>query len=108
MAKQSPSLATPAVDDKGFFTAQWVRFFTGLIAPERKFRALPVPASPGTVTSPDNGNLLISAGTVSSIKLRRGGVLLTLPGTSGLYPVSDGDEIVVTYTVAPAVTFIPG
>lgn len=107
MPKQSPSLATPAVDERGYFTQQWVRFFTGLIAPPKAFTAFTLGLSPASVMPSEAGNLLISGGTVSSVKLRRGGSMLTLPGTSGLYPVSNGDEIIVTYTVAPTVQFIP-
>lgn len=108
MSKQSPSLAAPAVTDRGFFTPQWVRFFTDLIAPPKAFTSFALGLSPATVQPSMAGHLLISGGTVSAVNLRRGAATVTLPGTSGMYPVSDGDEVVITYTVVPTVQFIPG
>lgn len=108
MPKQSPSLATRAVDERGFFTPQWVRFFTDLITPPKSVVAFVLGASPASVKPSESGHLIITGGTVSSVKLLRGGTLLNLPGTSGLFPVSYGDELIITYTIAPTVQFIPG
>lgn len=54
-----------------------------------------------------DGFMVVSGGTVSLIRLQRGNAFVTLPGTSGVYPVSVKDALVITYSVMPTVTFIP-
>lgn len=67
--------------------------------------ALTVTASPYTFTAQAPGQVFITGGTVSAIKLVRGGGEYDAPA-SGLY-VSPGDGVKVTYTVAPGMVFVP-
>lgn len=64
-------------------------------------------ASPYTYTATRRGHVSVYGGTVSQIDFVRAGTTTTLGGTSGVFPVSVGDGIKVTYTVAPTMKFIP-
>jgi hypothetical protein len=63
--------------------------------------------SPAQLLASARGHFTVSGGTVSAIALVRNGVSTTLPGTSGIFPVSQGDTLSVTYSVVPTVEFIP-
>lgn len=67
--------------------------------------AITVTASPFTYTASVPGQVFITGGTVSAVKLVRGGSEYDAPA-AGLY-VSPGDGVKVTYTVAPAMLFVP-
>lgn len=67
-----------------------------------------VPASPGVITAPGNGSMICSGGTVSALSISRDGVnSFPLGFLGGPIPVIKGDQITVTYSAAPTVTFIP-
>ncbi len=67
--------------------------------------SITVGASPYVYTATTRGAVAVSGGTVSAASLTRGSAV-TLP-IAGLFPVSAGDTITVTYTVAPTMTFVP-
>lgn len=69
--------------------------------------AVVVGASPTSFTAIDPGTLSVQAGTVSTVTLTRGGTTITLGLTAGLVPMSAGDKVTITYTVAPTLNFIP-
>lgn len=69
--------------------------------------AVTVTASPFTYAVPFNGCVSITGGTVSLIQIIRQGVTVGTGITSGLVPVSKFDRVVITYTVAPTVVFLP-
>lgn len=77
-----------------------------LVAPPAP-AAIVVGASPYTYTAPSNGCVVVSGGTVSLVQLGRAGAFLATGVTTGVFPVSAGDQIKVTYTVAPTMTFLP-
>jgi hypothetical protein len=77
-----------------------------LVAPPAP-AAIVVGASPYTFTAPYNGCVVVSGGTVSLVQLGRAGVFLATGVTTGVFPVSAGDQIKVTYTVAPTMNFLP-
>lgn len=67
-----------------------------------------VGASPWTYVVPAYGNLVIQAGTVSAVTITRpGGSPVNIGVQAGMFPVQTGDSVIITYTVAPTVTFIP-
>lgn len=67
-----------------------------------------VPASPGVITAPGNGMLVCAGGTVTALSISRDGVnSFSLGFLGGPIPVIKGDQVTVTYSAAPTVTFIP-
>jgi hypothetical protein len=69
-------------------------------------RTVTVGASPFSFVASDSGNLLVAGGNVSQIALQRVGSYVT-GLTAGFIPVSEGDVVTITYTVAPSVVFFP-
>jgi len=70
--------------------------------------AITVSASPFTYTAPAAGSVVVTGGTVSAIALIRQGTTVATGLTTGLIPVSRFDQVKVTYSVVPTMTFIPG
>ncbi len=64
-------------------------------------------ASPYAWTAAESGTMAISGGTVTAITITRSGTTAALGILAGAIPVSTGDLITTTYTVAPAMAFIP-
>lgn len=63
-------------------------------------------ASPWTFDAPGKGFVLVEGGTVSAITISRDGTTNYATGmTGGFFPVDWQDQLTVTYTVAPNVTF---
>lgn len=77
-------------------------------AAAQPFLALTPGASPWGYTAPFSGAIAITGGTVSAIALARQGASISTGLIAGLIPVSRGDIVTTTYTVAPTATFIPG
>lgn len=69
--------------------------------------AVTLTGSPFTFTALFNGALAISAGTVSIVSIVRQGVTVATGVTAGVIPVSRSDQVVITYTGAPTVVFLP-
>lgn len=103
-----PDFQLAAVDDQQAFMPEWQRFFTRIAqkSAERKIAAVSPGASPYTYTATTIGNLLITGGTVSAVSLVRGAMSASCP-TSGFIPMAGKDSVVITYTVAPTLNFIP-
>lgn len=64
-------------------------------------------ASPYTYTALANGVVIVNGGTVSLIAFVRDGTVVGTGVTAGMFPVSIGDGIRVTYSVAPTMRFVP-
>lgn len=62
-------------------------------------------ASPYTYTAVDAGTLVVQGGTVSLVELGRKGTFVTTGLTTAVLSLSRGDQVRVTYAVAPALTF---
>lgn len=81
--------------------------------PEPTPRAQPVSgitvgASPYAYKTSFDGSVIVNSGTVSLIEFSRdGSAFFTLGTTAGIVPLSRGDTLRTTYTVAPTMTFIP-
>lgn len=63
-------------------------------------------ASPFTYTASAVGHVLIN-GTVTGLSLIRGATTLTLPLTTPLVPLDNGDAVKVTYSITPTMTWVP-
>jgi hypothetical protein len=89
-------------------TPMWNRQLARIVPSPRQQLPQNVTASPYTFTAPTAGNLVVTGGTVSSIKLTRAYVsAVTFSVTSGTFPLAAGDVITLAYTVAPTVNFVP-
>lgn len=64
-------------------------------------------ASPYAFIAPFNGQLLVVGGTVSAIALVRQGASSATGLSAGFIPCSRRDQVVITYSGAPTLTFIP-
>lgn len=66
-------------------------------------------ASPYTYTAPRAGHVYIGGGTVSLVEVGRNGSFVLGGVIAGVLPLSSGDQLRVTYVVAPTtLTFVPG
>lgn len=104
-----PTYQTPLVSG-GVTTRDWYFFFTGL------FRGLP-PANVTVVTPGPSpylysagvrGSVIVQGGTVSALAFSRDGVTFYNTGQiSGMIPLNAADQLRVTYSVIPNITFVP-
>ncbi|MCA8326124.1 hypothetical protein [Burkholderia cepacia] len=69
--------------------------------------AITVGASPYTYTAPAAGTVFVSGGTDSALQLKRGATTIATGFVDGPVPVSAGDQVIVTYSVAPTMNFVP-
>jgi hypothetical protein len=91
-------------------TSNWFNFWSGMLQgqPTGNISALIPGVSPYSYQATQGGSVVISGGTVSIVELSRDGVAYYATGqTSGMFPVSMGDVLRVTYTVVPTMTFVP-
>lgn len=70
-------------------------------------QTITVGASPFTYTAPANGTVIVNGGTVSIVAFVRDGNVVGTGVTAGMFPVSIGDAIRVTYSATPNVRFVP-
>lgn len=101
-----PTFEAPLVDlQTGRATRAWYLFLMGLFQPLPESSVVAT-GSPFSYTTTQGGNLLVVGGTVSQITIKRDQVYVT-GLTSGFIPVSNGDVVTITYTVAPTLVFFP-
>lgn len=65
------------------------------------------PASGSTYYASGQCGVVVSGGVVSSISHVRGSVTTNLGVVSGIFELSDGDGLIITYSVAPTVSVVP-
>lgn len=70
-------------------------------------QSIAVGASPFTYTVPFDATIAITGGTVSAIAIVRQGATVATGLTTGLIPLSRSDQVQVTYSVSPTMTFLP-
>ena len=110
-----PPITSPLHDGKNLLVPRWVKWFNDVQA-FINGDALPKPAAVTVSASPfvykyngaNAASLIVSGGTVSAIALSRdlGTTYYSLGQTSGMFQISPGDWIQVTYTVAPTMTTV--
>lgn len=94
----------------GETTRGWYSFWLGLLQgqPAGPVAAITVGASPYTYVATLGGTVIVDGGTVSEIDFSRDGVTFYNTGvTAGMLPVSQGDQLVVTWSGKPTMTFVP-
>lgn len=95
---------------KGNTTRGWYSLFAGFFTGQATGPAAPIVAgtSPYTYKVTQGGTLIIQGGTVSLVSISRDGVNNFNTGqTQGLFPLSQGDLLIINYSAAPNVTFLP-
>ena len=70
-------------------------------------KSITVGASPFSYVLPFNGQVAVTAGTVSLVSIIRQGTTVATGLIVGVFPVSRGDTVQVTYSAAPTMTFLP-
>lgn len=95
---------------KGNTQRGWYSFWAGLFTGQSTGPASSVVAgtSPFTYKAAQGGTLIIQGGTVSMVSFSRDGVTNFNTGqTQGLFPLSQGDILIITYSATPNLTFLP-
>lgn len=103
----------PIVMDRGMAQKDWYLFFTNLYQavteglPQQE-ESVTLTASPMTYTAVIRGQAHVGGGTVSVIEFSRNGTDWYDTGvTSGFVQMDRGDQLRVTYAVAPDITYFP-
>ena len=78
------------------------------IAAAQPVSAIAPTGSPFAYVAPFAGSVAITGGSVSGVVLLRQGTSVPTGLTTGLFPVSRGDTLTISYGSAPTLTFIPG
>lgn len=96
------------ITSKGQTSSVWYRYFQGLFlgTPPAAESVLTLGASPYAYTATGKGFVIIRSGTVSAVQFTRSSTTLT-GQTSGIFPLSQGDTLTITYSVLPTVTWVP-
>lgn len=104
----------PIVMAGGLAQTDWFRFFTNLYlaATEgmpQEATAITVTASPFVLISVIRGQAHVAGGTVSAIEFSRdnGATWFNAGVTSGFVQMDARDQLRVTYTVLPTITYFP-
>lgn len=110
-----PNANVPPMDGGGAWTQAWWRFFASVAqsvnsqATGANPQPVTVGASPYTFTAGQAGALLVQGGGVSAMAFSRDGLTwYPLGSFYGLFPLSPGDMVRITYPgAAPVLTFVP-
>ena len=105
--KQIPTYGQP-IAERDVTSRVWYRFFQALFQgyPPNAEAAVTPTSSPFKYTAQQAGFLIVQGGTVSAISFTRVSAH-TIGTVAGCFPMSNGDSITITYTVAPTITFVP-
>lgn len=105
----TPTFDQP-LNEKGLTSKIWYRFFQSLAKgiPPAAEVTVTATGSPYTYTAAQKGFLIVQGGTVSLIQVSRTAGTNHATGiTQGVFPLSAGDSLVINYSVAPNLTFVP-
>lgn len=110
MTKQYRAVPTynEPLSERGNTSSAYYRFLhdVDLGTPPAAEVAIVVGVSPFTYIAARAGFVIVNGGTVSQIKFGRTATYVT-GQTTGTFPVALGDQVIVTYSGAPAMTFVP-
>ena len=106
--RQAPTYDSPLIRENQT-NSVWYRYLqaneTGV--PPSGESAVTVTASPFTYTAPRKGFLIVSGGTVSAIAFARLGPFYGTGQTTGTFTLALNDQLKITYSGKPTVTFVP-
>lgn len=104
-----PNYREPIVE-KGVTGRTWYQFLVDVWKgkPPASESTVLATSSPFTYTAASKGFVIVQGGTVSLVQFSRNGTTNYTTGqTQGTFPLSQGDSLVVTYSVAPTLTWVP-
>lgn len=101
-----PSTLAPFVSKLGRLVEPFVSYLQQFTIAPSNVVAVTVGISPYSYEAKEPGNLFITSGTISDIRLTRGAINLDFTGQK-LVPVAINDTVTITYTVLPTINFIP-
>jgi len=107
--RQAPTYTQP-ISNGTNTQPSWYRFFQAIHigTPPQAESSITVTASPFTYTASMGGFVIVHGGTVSQISFSRTSGTSYITGqTTGTFPVSAGDSVIVTYSGLPTITFVP-
>lgn len=110
LSVQSADLASTVQDFPAIATALLLAQDPALQLPQpaaQPVASITVTASPFTYTVPANGTVVVNGGIVSAIAISRQGTSVTTGLIDAVLPVSRLDQVTVTYTGLPTMTFLP-
>jgi hypothetical protein len=106
---RAPTYQEPLVT-KGSITKGWFTLWTGLLSGQATGPVSPVTlgTSPLSYKAAQGGTLVIQGGSVSLVSFTRDGLTNVNTGqTQGMFPLSQNDTLIITYTGTPILTFVP-
>lgn len=112
MARQYNAIPTNTAPflEKGIISRVWYFFLSSLWkgTPPSSESGVKVGVSPFGYIAPQRGFAIVQGGSVSLVQFSRDGMTNYTTGqTSGCFPLSQGDELLVTYSIAPTITWVP-
>lgn len=105
LAGMPKPISQPIRSDGTFSQDTW-RYLNSFSSAPGQEVLITLGASPAVFKAVSNGSVFVAGGTVSSVALTRN-QSYTMPNTSGMFPMSIGDFLTVTYTVAPTLIWFP-
>ena len=106
MSAPFPQTIAKFTDNAGRIQQPWIQYLQQFTQSPPRFIAVTVGASPFTYTALELGQIVIVGGTVTALHLVRGTSDLDITGQSVIL-LSPQDQLIVTYSVLPTITFIP-
>ena len=101
------------LNSKGQTTRGWYQFFTGLLQGQPsgipQVVTLPVGVFPYSFVAPVGGTLILNAGSTTGVSFSRDGQnYYQTNQTVGMFPMSQGDILLISYPMAPpTAVFVP-
>jgi len=108
--KPKPPFTSAMTKEGGWLTDDWWKFFDRLTKKNGKTPVVvTLTASPCVLTADDDGMYVVQGGTVSAIEIQRNSAAYVNFGVvAGPFPVQQSDNLRITSTVDPTVTFFGG
>lgn len=103
-----PYYDTP-LDVKGNTHRSYYRWFQDMdngLPPAKESSVTPT-GSPFVYLAPRRGYLIVTGGTVQAVAFSRSGTFYNMGQTTGCYPLNQNDQLQITYTSAPTLTWVP-
>lgn len=106
--RTTPTYEQPLTSRENTTSVYW-RWFQDieLGAPPSSELAVTAHASPFIYSAPFRGNLVVSGGAVTSIQYSRSGTFYNTGLTSGMFHVSQNDQLKIVFTAIPNLVFAP-
>ena len=104
-----PTFPVPLVRN-GQTSRDWFFFWQGLWRglPPANVEPYTPGATPDTYSATRRGSMIVSGGSVSLIEFSRDGTTFYDVGaTAGMFALNASDQLRVTYTVTPDMTYVP-